>query len=92
MRVAAKRPAVTAALDGLDWIATQLPGVVNLSFEFRISVGNPDVALIQTKISALRSAGFEGMRSLGGLKFLSCFAVNGFKPERVVVECTRSVN
>jgi hypothetical protein len=50
---------------GLDWLLTQPPGIVNLSLEFRISVGNPDVATISTKISALRNAGHVVVAAAG---------------------------
>lgn len=43
---------------GLDWTLTQLPGIVNISNEWTLSAGNPDIASISSKISALRAAGF----------------------------------
>lgn len=33
---------------GLDWTLTQLPGIVNISNEWTLSAGNPDIASISS--------------------------------------------
>lgn len=43
---------------GLDFLATQIPGVVNISLEWRFSVGNPKISEVQSRIATLKSLGF----------------------------------
>lgn len=49
----------------LDFLATQAPGIVNLSLEWRLSAGNPDVAEVQNKIQTLRNLGFVILAAAG---------------------------
>ena len=52
-------------ISGLDFLASQQVGIVNISQELRLSVGNPYIAQMQSKIQTLRSLGFVVVAAAG---------------------------